>query len=1107
MPPGKPPTPNPMSSAGGGKPKPTEKVGDKAFQQESSLTNTPNTQGTDEGQIKPQEAEREPGSGGKKAGDRAKDFAASASDTVKDVKSVAEASGKQGIDVREEAQDVKRAYEEKGTKGAAGEVGRKAVGKTAQVGLEATGVGATVAAPVGKGIEKALKKENLKKIALIIGLIIILPAIIIGFIAGVILYAAQNPAKFLEQVLTDPKSREFVMQATELVPQTITSQGDVLKRYGYVENKPGAAIAQNSTAIPKPGSLAEKVTNIDIKEAQYKTSSKPSCPYTYTTKEMVGPNGQKKSVIDKVYNNEGKEIEGNNQVVYYCILQSMPIYNLMVRVDKSREVNAFSGTILNYGDDPKFLANANPELSSDVVYDKTLNRITSTKDDAPKVDNENVNDYIKRVREALQNGDDPYSVDSDFQFKPGFDTEDKKTVSTMCTFAQGYLTPDNLRKAINGRLNTGQRSGIKWNTISSTRELSLMSNEEMQATFKEVENWTASRAYSQNVYGTQTGEAINPESLSNTAYGAGYQYAISVMTDTVETCSGINYGNLITNIANFLTGNTSENTEKLNRIKANYNLLKTVIIAQSNGKFTNPDDFGLQQLMIGVIRMSGGSAVSGLEPGPQNFNNQSQGFRGLSNQYMMRLGGRFLTKAESEKLERLTENTRRDVEEKNGIAYRLFAEDNIRSLANVLKYETPKSQNETKRIGREYIAKITNPFKLIADVHSSVGYIATGKINQAFAASATGDAYMRLDTVGLPSEMLKNVDVYKVSDDIQEIKANGTPEQKKLLEYFDKCSKSNIPSRGLFAKRSPIGDNGEPKLNSIEIDGLGYPYYPAMADKFEYPKGGDQNISNHDGQPLKEEKREWMACEIYLLPRNTNDTSGSLINESKFQELFGVTNVYELSDKYHIYLYSNSIADLMVELSNTEESNNIYANSNGGNNNNSSVPTGPVDPGQDTSNFPTPAGTTEVPGSPFQDYGPRGVETVKIKVVQIDGYNLKVNASIGAQVKQLLDAAKADGINLDGGGFRSYNEQVALRRAHCGTSDYAIHEAPASSCNPPTAKPGNSMHEVGLAIDFTNNGRTLSSGSPGFNWLRENASKYGLSNLPSEPWHWSTNGN
>jgi zinc D-Ala-D-Ala carboxypeptidase len=50
------------------------------------------------------------------------------------------------------------------------------------------------------------------------------------------------------------------------------------------------------------------------------------------------------------------------------------------------------------------------------------------------------------------------------------------------------------------------------------------------------------------------------------------------------------------------------------------------------------------------------------------------------------------------------------------------------------------------------------------------------------------------------------------------------------------------------------------------------------------------------------------------------------------------------------------------------------------------------------------------------------------------------------------------------------------------------------------------MHELGLAIDITCGGSTVSSGGACFSWLTSHAADYGLCNLPSEPWHWSTDG-
>jgi hypothetical protein len=116
---------------------------------------------------------------------------------------------------------------------------------------------------------------------------------------------------------------------------------------------------------------------------------------------------------------------------------------------------------------------------------------------------------------------------------------------------------------------------------------------------------------------------------------------------------------------------------------------------------------------------------------------------------------------------------------------------------------------------------------------------------------------------------------------------------------------------------------------------------------------------------------------------------------------------------------------------------------------------------------------------------------------------ITVNCQISSQLKAMLAAAAADGLHLTGSGWRSPEAQVELRREHCGTSYYAIYEEDPSSCSPPTATPGQSMHEVGLAIDFSG---VSSHSSPVYQWLAGHAAAFGFYNLPSEPWHWSING-
>lgn len=120
---------------------------------------------------------------------------------------------------------------------------------------------------------------------------------------------------------------------------------------------------------------------------------------------------------------------------------------------------------------------------------------------------------------------------------------------------------------------------------------------------------------------------------------------------------------------------------------------------------------------------------------------------------------------------------------------------------------------------------------------------------------------------------------------------------------------------------------------------------------------------------------------------------------------------------------------------------------------------------------------------------------------------VQVAGDISGAVERLLADAAAAGYPLCGYGYRDPADQIRVRRQNCGTSNYAIYQAPSSYCSPPTARPGTSMHEQGLAIDFTAGGGTIGYSSGAYTWLQSNAANYGLYNLPGEPWHWSVDGN
>jgi hypothetical protein len=142
---------------------------------------------------------------------------------------------------------------------------------------------------------------------------------------------------------------------------------------------------------------------------------------------------------------------------------------------------------------------------------------------------------------------------------------------------------------------------------------------------------------------------------------------------------------------------------------------------------------------------------------------------------------------------------------------------------------------------------------------------------------------------------------------------------------------------------------------------------------------------------------------------------------------------------------------------------------------------------------PARGGRADVPG---------GLVTVACPT----GGTVSVAGSIAGDVRGLLDRAGEESVPLCGWGYRGPEQQIRLRREHCGSSRYAVYEMPASQCRPPTARPGTSMHERGLAIDFTCAGRTVAAGQPCDAFLRAVADDFGLHNLPSEPWHWSVNG-
>lgn len=125
--------------------------------------------------------------------------------------------------------------------------------------------------------------------------------------------------------------------------------------------------------------------------------------------------------------------------------------------------------------------------------------------------------------------------------------------------------------------------------------------------------------------------------------------------------------------------------------------------------------------------------------------------------------------------------------------------------------------------------------------------------------------------------------------------------------------------------------------------------------------------------------------------------------------------------------------------------------------------------------------------------------TRNVATKKVAGSNITVNQAWHHRIVSLRDAADKAGYNL-----QAYQDP----KAPAGAGSYRTYETQVWLYNNgfPAAKPGTSMHEWGMAIDFTCNGMKLGSHKNCLKWLKQNAARFGVYNLPNEPWHWSSNG-
>lgn len=222
----------------------------------------------------------------------------------------------------------------------------------------------------------------------------------------------------------------------------------------------------------------------------------------------------------------------------------------------------------------------------------------------------------------------------------------------------------------------------------------------------------------------------------------------------------------------------------------------------------------------------------------------------------------------------------------------------------------------------------------------------------------------------------------------------------------------------------------------------------------------------------------------------------------------------EAFDRYRIYLLDTVTAKSLACYEGIDESacNELGFGARPSDPNQPNTP--PANPGEDTSNQICPADPLITDGGIAEKYGPGKVLSHRIRLCIINNDpNFDVNVSIAQNMANMVRAAQQAGINLTpvSSAYRTYDSQVDLRRSN-GCPDISF--SPASACSIDTARPGESNHEEGLAIDFSgidkcptkSGNRCVAPGNTKWEWLEANARQYGLNPLRTEAWHWSVTG-
>ena len=931
--------------------------------------------------------------------------------------------------------------------------------------------------------------------------------------------------------------------------------------YEVPVGKDGHALAAttnfNPGTMPQAGTLEYKLANIDWEKAKYK-SVIPDVNCDIKTSEVVRPDGKKRSIIDSVtIKNETEDVQGIARAT--CIERSYPIFNTIMRSQYIRDnLNKKLGVRYAYAA-PKSggeLVGKSEGEVEEILRNKTLNRVWQSSgkgveknkpqddDPTPKVNNPNVDKYLYPTDGLMKTSVANCANNYDFPQKPSWDNAIAKArhdlicgvkpdeivfyaripreadvdnpdpakkaraqaaiLNTMCQIYQRYMTSDNetasenYKKAVKDRIKAEVNAAFSIVTYDDTSKSFFPDLREWKADSYKILGMGKSQQYNYAVNGRLTGDTISADAISK-IFGGPNKKALGqgIYNDTqsdaiLKAFSAVLEINCTSSDPTEFSGIASGSIEGLTQrqsyqtLQSFYNsMYKTFKKAAgqldsykrtSSGNILDEvaaeNQVTIEDVVKRLILTASNTGTSGVEEGPANFNRQSIGGLAYKNSLIIAMGGQFFNQNEAIAAENTTNAIALYEDQSQGLLGRLFARDNPRSLTSRLQVAfTDYPQNIPANVA-SLMGNLFNPARNLVGGRDSLAYTLTGKSHVAAAASSHEIDNLRLDPAGFPPGFY-DVPVIENGRAIEKV-IQTNPRAALVMYQWELCMREFMPDR--FYLNNPEEDNAQ-QVN----------LYRNFCKEL------------YDTQTTKTNGAPKALSNVGVIDRFFNNPGSINLNPDSQDRR-------DLSFMFRVYHFNMLQADALVYLSDpSKEDPSLDAGGDDplsviGEDEDPAPAPAPAPSGD--RNAPCPPGTTDQGLATKRKFG--GAFDYSFRICRVR--NTTVSVTMAANLQNLFNAAEADGIKLGGGGYRSYEDQVRLRMEPKRGAACHILSNPSSSCKPYTARPGESNHESGEAVDFTQGGSTLRSGSSGFLWMKYHAAQYGFKNFPKESWHWSRTG-